>query len=379
MKAKLLFVDDEENILQSLKRALFQQRQIWELSFADCVDSAVKKCQTENFDVIISDISMPGKDGFDLLRKLHNDNKTKDIPFIVLTGKSDIEIKKRALLMGATDILHKPFDNLELMARLQNSIRLKSHIDKIVKNACNLEKAVKEKTEELSKSHLDMILRLSNLSEIRDRTMGNHGVRVACYARLIAENLGLSQNFIEKLFLSSPLHDIGKTFIPQKILKKTGVLSFEEWEGLREHCILGHQILNKKIDGISAFFSFKGNKYQNHYDPNLNPFLKTASEIALNHHEWWNGKGYPNKKMGDEIPLEARIVSIADCYDELTFDQPYQPAISDTEALKLIRENIGTQFDPEVSIGFEKGIKKITSFKNQFFSKEKSINQPCEK
>jgi len=369
-----MFVDDEPNVLDGLRRLLTHQKRIWDMTFVDSADRAYDKCLEKEFDVVVSDVKMPQKDGFGLLRDLRSNQRTKDIPFVILTGLNEKGIKKRALNMGAVDLLNKPAEVEELTARLNCSLRLKSKIDQF--KSCNriLEEAVKERTLALTKSQVDIILRLGNLAEIKEKDTEGHGVKVACYSRIIAQSMGLDKVFIDRLFLSSPLHDIGKVFVSQKILFKKDILSFEEWTQLHEHCIIGEKILIKKIEGISSFYSLHGLGVHYDFDPQSNPYLEMASFIALTHHEWWNGKGYPQGLAGKEIPLESRIVALADVYDELTSNRPYRAALSDDEALFRIRKNIGTQFDPEVSTFFEISIDEIRSCKN-LFREEKDVQK----
>ncbi len=371
MKNQILFVDDEPHILDGLKRLISDQRKVWNMTFAVGVDAALSKINECEFDVIVSDITMPGKDGFYLLKTIRETPKTKDIPVVILTGLNDTETKKRALDSGATDLLNKPVDREELLARIRNSIRLKSYLDQIKSNNEKLEKTVKERTKDLMKSRLDLILRMGQIYEYRNRDMGSHGIKVACYARVISENLGLEKKLIDKIFIATPLHDIGLIKVPDSILLKKEILTFEEWDLLREHSKLGEEIIAKKIEGISSFYSIGGLGVGYDFDPKSNPLLSMASNIALTHHEWWNGKGYPNGLSKKDIPFESRIVALADAYDELTSKRPYRDAIPEDVALDKIRKSIGVQFDPEIYTGFDKSIEQLSSIRKKFLEEEK--------
>lgn len=365
-RKKILFVDDEPNILDGLKRLLHDHRNIWDFTFAGGVDEALQRTAEIDFDVIVTDITMPGKDGFELLRILRGAEKTREVPIVILTGLNQKDIRVRALDNGATDLLNKPVDREDLLARLRNSIRMKSYQDEIRAHSATLEKKVRERTWELAESRRDLILRLANVVEYKDKNMGSHGLKVGCYSRVIAENMGLENLFVERLFLAAPLHDIGLLVIPEKILWKHDILTFDEWDLMREHCFIGHEILSGQIKGVSLFHSFGGEKPGRGDHPDRNPILRMASSVALTHHEWWDGKGYPKGLKNEEIPLESRIVALADTYDSLTSDRPHRKALSENEALTLIRQKIGEQFDPEVYVAFDKSILKFRSVQQQF-------------
>ncbi len=310
MKNQILFVDDETHILDGLKRLISDQRKVWDMAFAVGVDEALSKINEIEFDVIVSDITMPGKDRFYLLKTVRENAETRDIPVVILTGLNDTETKRRALDNGATDLLNKPVEREELLARIRNSIRLKSYLDQVKSQNEKLEKMVKERTKDLMKSRLDLILRMGQICEYRNRDMGSHGIKVACYSRIIAENLGLEKGLVDKIFLATPLHDIGLIKVPDSILLKKEILTFEEWDLLREHSKLGEEIIAKKIKGISSFYSIGVLGVEYNFDPKSNPLLSTASKIALTHHEWWNGKRYPMGLSKTQIPLESRIVAL---------------------------------------------------------------------
>lgn len=365
-KKKILFVDDEPNILNGLKRLLHDQRNIWDFVFAGSVDEALQRTAETDFDVIVTDITMPGRDGFELLRILRSAGKTKEIPIVILSGLNQKEIRIRALDNGATDLLNKPVDREDLLARLRSSLSMKSYQDEIRAHSATLEKKVRERTWELAESRRDMILRLANVVEYKDKSMGSHGLKSGCYARIIAENLGLENLAVERLFLACPLHDIGMIAIPEKILWKNDILTYEEWNMMREHCRIGREILSGQIQGVALFHSLGGGKSGRGDHPDRNPILRMAASVAFTHHEWWNGKGYPQGLKGGEIPLESRIVALADAYDSLTSDRPHRKAVPENEALALIRQKIGEQFDPEVYVAFDRSIPQFRQVQQQF-------------
>jgi putative two-component system response regulator len=228
-KSNILFVDDEYHVLDGLRRMLSKHRNDFNMVFAASVNEALKVIDEGDFDTVVSDITMPERDGFDLLKTLRESANTRDLPVVILTGLYDKEVKKQALEWGATDILNKPVDQEELLARLQSCIRQKSYLDEIKELNNNLQLKVKERTLDLAQSRLDMILRLGYLAEFREQVSGTHGIKVGCYSRAIGETLGLDAKFLERMFVASTLHDVGKIGIPDRVLNKQGPLNFDEW------------------------------------------------------------------------------------------------------------------------------------------------------
>ena len=370
---KILFVDDEPAVRDGLRRALRDHRQVWDMTFAGGVDEAMEKNLEICFDAIVTDITMPEKDGFELLRLIRNTEQTKDIPVIILTGLGEKSLKKKALDMGATDLLNKPVDREELLARLRSALRLKSYQDEIKSYNATLEKKVAERTKALTDSHLDIILRLGKISEFRDQRMGNHGLKTAYYSRVIGKTLGLEKNILETLFLSSSLHDIGKFIVPEKILLKPGKLTFEEWGMMRQHCEVGASLLGGKAEDQRMIHSLEQDNTAPSRGTYENPLLKMAATIALTHHESWDGKGYPNGISGDNIPLESRIVALADAYDDLTSERPYKTQTSEERTLTLIRMKVGSQFDPEVYSAFDKSLEELRGIQKVFSEQVLSV------
>lgn len=365
----ILFVDDEPYFLEGLKRLLRNQSDVWEMNFISNPYVAFDQICKTGADVIVSDIKMPCIDGFELLENVRSTKWTENIPVLILTGSNENHLKQRALELGATDLMSKPVNREELVARINSMLRLKAYQDEIVAQNALLERIVMDRTRELEESHLDVIWRLGKTAECRDYETGNHIIRVGCYCQAIAETLGMSREFAESLFLTSQLHDIGKIGIPDQILLKTGGLSSEEFEVMKQHCIIGFEILQHNCKGIESFLALRsmrtpsvpGKKNGN----SSNPFLVSASTIAMTHHERWDGTGYPYHLAGDAIPLESRIVALADVFDALCSVRPYKPAYSESESLSIIREKSGKHFDPEVYAAFEKSIEMISSIRVQ--------------
>jgi len=244
VKPKILFVDDEPNVLEALRRILRDQCDVWDTHFAQDADSAEVLLDEQEFDVVVLDVAMPGRDGLSLLQDIRANEKTKDIPVIILTGIDNEGLKARALNLGATDLLRKPADRDELRARLANAVRLKSYEDKIKGRSEWLEQRVRERTEELEQSRTEIIWRLAKVAESRERGIGNHVRRVSYYSRTLADALGLDAATARMVFLTSPLHDIGKIAIPDRILLKNGKLNPQERVIIEQHCAIGAERVN---------------------------------------------------------------------------------------------------------------------------------------
>ena len=222
MKRRILFVDDEPNVLDGLRRMLRAERDRWDMSFVDGAHAALDEMRTVSFDAVVSDVNMPGIDGSALLTEIRSNDRTRDIPVIILTGRNESGIKQRAPDLGATDLLNKPVDPQDLIARLRSAILLKEYQDELKAQNVILEMKVEQRTAELANSRLDIIWRLGKVAEYRDEETGNHVVRVGCYSRVIAETLGADREFVGMLFVTSPLHDLGKIDVDTHILTKPG-------------------------------------------------------------------------------------------------------------------------------------------------------------
>jgi putative two-component system response regulator len=366
MKSRILFVDDEPAILRVFGRILRDQAKMWDMHFALSVDEALEKIVGTKFDAVVSDISMPGKDGFALLSALSASDRTRDIPVIILTGNTENDLKRRALDQGATDLLNKPVDPEDLRARIRSVLRLKSYQDLLKNQNAFLEEKVRERTAELESSRLDIIGRLAKAGEYRDEDTGNHVVRVGFCCRAIAEALAMDDGFIDLISVTSPLHDIGKIGIPDHILLKPGKLTPEERRTMERHCEIGAGILQKEPKGFRLYAQLLGGDLIDAYPKSENPFLKMASSIAMGHHERWDGKGYPRGLRGEEIPLEARIAAVTDVYDALGSKRPYKPAYPEEQVRAIMGGEVGRHFDPYVFAAFQKATDEIRSIRSQF-------------
>ncbi len=351
MKPRILFVDDSRQILDSLARMLNGMRREWEMIWLDDPRLAWTTLQAEAFDAAVLDVRMPGLTGLELLQYMKTCDSTRDIPVVMLTGLEDRDLKRQALDLGAADLLNKPVQCEDLVARLKNVLRIKAYQDRLRLQTIELEKRVGERTAELHRSRLEAIWRLGKAAEHRDNETGNHVIRVGCMARVVAATLGLDHDLVETLFVASPLHDIGKIGIPDAILLKRSPLSQAEWHVMKQHCWIGERILHEEPRPKRVFERLVGMPV---YDggPSSNPWIDMAARIALTHHERWDGSGYPQALAGEAIPMESRITAIVDVFDALLSRRPYKPAFPEEKALAIMADEAESHFDPEVYRAF---------------------------
>ena len=353
---RVLFVDDDRFFLDSVRRILKNQRNIWQINYAESGGDALKEVDKVDYDVIVTDITMPGMNGFELLAELRKSDRTRDVPVIVLTGNSENDLKRRALELDATDLLTKPVHPDDLIARLRSALRTKDYQDQIKAYSRTLEEKVAERTAALESSRREIIWRLAKAGEFRDKETGNHVVRVGCYSRAIAERLGMTGNFVESIFLASPLHDIGKIGIPDSILLKKGKLTIDENKIMEKHCVFGSEILSEQSR------SCDGNTFRS---IDQNPVIEMAISIALCHHEKLDGTGYPHQLTKENIPIEACIVTLADVYDALCSKRPYKETIAEDRVLEIMSKGVGNQFDPAAYDAFINSLDEIHDIKTR--------------
>lgn len=298
--------------------------------------------KTPKPDLILLDIMMPGMDGYEVCESLKSNPATQSIPVIFVTAMSEDEHEEKGFTLGAVDYITKP---------IKPSItktRVKTHLALANQNRA-LEKKVQIRTKELNDSRLAIIQRLGRAAEFKDNETGLHVIRMSHYARFIAESYidDANSSWPELLFQAAPMHDIGKIGIPDCILLKKGKLDDDEWALMREHPKFGAEIIGQHESGLLAL----------------------AYEVALTHHERWDGKGYPQGLEQDEIPLSARIIAIADVFDALTTERPYKKAWSIEEATQYIKDNAGSHFDPNLIPHFVRSLPRILEIKREFEEK----------
>ncbi len=281
---------------------------------------------THPADLVLADYLMPDMNGVEFIKRLRLLPGYELVPVIMITIKQDMETRYAALDAGMTDFLTKPVDMRECLSRCRNLLTLRQQQLALEDHSRSLETRVNQATEEIHRREKETLMRLARAGEYRDTDTARHLIRMARYSRILAEAFGLSEEEAELIELAAPLHDIGKIGIPDSILRKNGPLSEEECTIMRQHPVIGHGILENSPS----------------------KYLRLGGEIALAHHERYDGSGYPYGTSGQEIPLSARIVAIADVLDALTSVRPYKAAWSLESAMQYILTQSGRHFDPKL-------------------------------
>ena len=316
--ARLLIVDDHEGSVQVLERLLRSAGYTEVMSLTDSRKVLPTFLEFDP-DLLIIDVRMPHLDGFAVLRQIQPRHARQFRPVLMITGDTDASVKEQALSVGASDFLHKPFEAAEVILRVRNLLRMRFFTTR-------LELEVAERTAALRRSEVEIAQRLALAAELRDYAGGEHTQRVGNTTALLAEAIGLPDAEVETIRLAATLHDIGKIAIPDNILLKNGALTLDEFDLLKRHTTIGARMLAGSAS----------------------PILQKAEEIALYHHENWNGTGYTPGLKEDMIPLSARLVRVADVFDALTHSRPYKHAWVLDDAVTYISEQAGSIFDPEI-------------------------------
>jgi putative two-component system response regulator len=368
VKKRILIVDDDQRVLDALRRALHEQTDDWALTFDRHPETAWEHLLEQAYDAVVTDVKMPGLSGLDLLARIRQTNQTKDVPVVVLTGLDDQDLKEQALDRGAADLLNKPVKASQLIARLRNVLQQKAYSDDLRAKNDLLAETVRRQDVDLAQSRLSIVCRLGMAAEFRDEDTGNHVIRVGCYSRVVAAAMGMPRSFLEMLLLAAPLHDIGKIGIPDSVLLKAGPLDDEEWAIMQRHCEIGERILREQSKAVVPLFYWYAPESPPINDTleNHDPVLDMAASVALTHHERWDGNGYPQQLAGEAIPLESRIVAIADVFDALTSNRPYRAARPEEEALTIIDSTVGSHFDPRVHAAFVRSLPEIRIIRARF-------------
>lgn len=325
----ILVVDDEPVNVRLLEKMLAREQVARVVSTTDPRE-VLGLCRAQPFDLILLDINMPHMDGYAVMEALRQEYGQDMPPILVLTAQHSDEFRLRALEKGARDFLTKPFDRVELLMRVSNLLEVHLYHKSIRDQRAVLEQMVAERTQELHDTRLEIVRRLGRAAEYRDNETGLHIIRMSKYSAALGAACGLDAAACDLLLNASPMHDIGKIGIADQILRKPGRLTEEEFDEMKRHTLIGADLLSGNDSEI----------------------LRTAREIALTHHEKWDGTGYPHGLAGEDIPLNGRIVAIADVFDALTSVRPYKKAWSLDDAFALISENAGTQFDPALAALF---------------------------
>ncbi|MDF3196133.1 MAG: response regulator [Pseudomonas sp.] len=300
----LLLVDDEATNLQVLRHILQED---YRLLFAKDGGKALEMAERERPDLILLDVMMPGMTGYEVCQALKAQPQLEAIPVIFVTALADVEDEARGFSVGAVDYITKPVSPPIVRARVRTHLSL-------------------VRMDELRQTRLQIVQRLGMAAEYKDNETGLHVIRMSHFSKVLALAAGFSEAAAEELLNAAPMHDVGKIGIPDAVLRKPGKLDEEEWAVMRQHVEIGARIIGEHASGL----------------------LRTAQRIALSHHEKWDGTGYPNGLSGEDIPLEGRIVAIADVFDALTSVRPYKAAWSVEDAVGLLQEESGRHFDPQL-------------------------------
>ncbi len=316
-KQSILVVDDTATNISVLSDLL---RKNYKVKAATNGQDALRICASAPPpDLVLLDIMMPGIDGYEVCRLLKLNPATQNIPVIFITAMTEEQDEEKGLNLGAVDYITKPFTPAIVLARVRTHLAL-------YQQNVELERKVQERTLELQKTSLAVIQRLGRAAEFKDNETGLHVIRMSYYSRLIAEQLSTDAHWIDLIFHASAMHDIGKIGVPDHILTKNSKLDQDEWQVMLTHPIKGALIIGEHNSDL----------------------LKMAKEIALSHHEKWDGSGYPYGLKGEDIPLGGRIIAIADVFDALTTRRPYKQAWEIDDALRYMNEQAGKHFDPNL-------------------------------
>ena len=328
--SRILIVDDDEDNVTLLEISLQEAgaRHLASVSRPQLASGIYEQFKP---DVVLLDLWMPPVDGFHLMQQFQAiDGHERPVPIVMLTGDASEMVKQRALEAGVADFLRKDFDMAELLLRLRNVLRTQQLYRQVQRQKTWLEETVRVRTRQLQAARREVLERLALAAEFRDDQTGEHTRRVGQLCAQIAQAMGEDPTFVEALGTAALLHDLGKIGIPDGLLRKTGPLTCDERKVMQEHTVIGAMILTDCTE----------------------PVMRMASELALTHHERWDGQGYPNGLAGEDIPISGRIVAVADAFDAMISERPYKAPMLRSEAIHEIVACSGKQFDPSVVKAF---------------------------
>lgn len=347
-KSVILVVDDQPQNIELLEAYLMPQG--YEVISASNGGEALTKLSSNEIDLILLDVMMPDMNGFEVTEKVRQNPAHQHLPIILVTALQETEDRIKGINAGCDDFISKPLDKNELFARIRSLLKAKAYNDLKNNYQKKLESEVNERTEEIKQAlenvktaSLETIHRLSVASEYKDAGTGGHIQRMSLYSAALSRRIGLDEKMTELILYASPMHDLGKIGIPDRILLKPGKLDAAEWDIMKTHPMIGAEILKGSTSEI----------------------IQLGETIAHFHHEKWDGNGYPYGLKGEEIPLICRIVAIADVFDALTSERPYKEAFSVEKAMSIIIDGKGTHFDPMLPEALFSIMDEIIVIKNQ--------------
>ena len=363
--AKVMIIDDEAVNIDIVQAYLEDEGFTKFLTTTEST-TAMPMIRKKRPDLVLLDIKMPRISGLEILESMRQEPEVAQIPVIILTASNDPKVKLAALRLGASDFLSKPVDPSELMLRLENVIAVKAYQDHLAEYSERLEKQVQLRTRELVRSRQEAIHCLARAGEYRDDDTGHHVTRVGQYSALIASELGFPKSAIELIEQAAQLHDVGKIGIPDSILHKPGKLEPHEFELIQEHCGIGRRIINPLSHEESIRLKSHTSVGMQIMGSTSSPVLKLAAVIAASHHEKWDGSGYPKGLSGNAIPIEGRIVAVADVFDALSSARPYKKAFPLEQCLQILQEGREKHFDPRVLDAFMNRIDDVIVIREQY-------------
>lgn len=342
----IVLIDDVQINLTLLWHLVKRLDDYDSISFLNPV-KALDWCSKNSYQLIIVDYMMPDMNGIEFIKALKNYPNTKGIPVLMVTANDHIDVRYQALEAGASDFLNKPIDKTEFTIRVRNMLALYDTQRKLSNKAEWLAEEVRKAVREIKDREEELIHRLSKAAEYRDPETGSHIKRMSWYSKHIAAQLGFPMDEQELILEAAPMHDIGKVGIPDAILLKPEKLTSTEYFFMKEHAKIGHEILN----GSSS------------------KLMQIAAQIALSHHEKYDGTGYPQGLKGEEIPIYGRIIAVADVFDALTSSRPYKNAWSLEDAVTYLKNNSGKHFDPACVEAFLKDWDTVLAIRERFCEK----------
>ncbi|MFV0448212.1 MAG: HD-GYP domain-containing protein [Vibrio sp.] len=337
-KATILVVDDTPDNIDILVGILGSD---YKVKIAINGQKALALAAKTAPDLILLDVMMPDMNGYEVCQRLKQDPLTRHIPVIFVTALAETADETQGFEIGGVDYITKPVSASVVKARVKTHITLQNQ-------KRLLKEEVRKQTKDLEETRFEIIRRLGRAAEYKDNETGLHVVRVSHYAKILAKQMGLSEQYCEIIYYAAAMHDVGKIGTPDAVLRKPGKLDDQEWETMQQHAAIGAEIIGRHND----------------------PLLQMSYNIALTHHEKWNGSGYPNGMQGEEIPLEGRIVAIADVFDALTSKRPYKKAWKIDDAIGLIISEAGRHFDPQLVEHFKQTINQIIEIHDTYVEEE---------